>query len=165
MSHLEVLIGLLLLLLGSSSIPTPAAAKKGSKQHAAANATGTNSTSAHSTPPVGQHPACCQQVLTPLLAFLGATSLDTLKLPVLILSTNNSTLLSSKNRVQGALCVCGGSPDNNSSSSSHDWLPTKFGVRGSTSVKDFSRTSYALTIKAKPGLLGELLKCGGQGAC
>lgn len=97
-------------------------------------------------------PACCD-LLKPMLPFLKADSLEHLQLPVLIFSRNsNGTLLPTKNRVHGSLCVCG-SPNG----TNHDWMKTKLGVRGSTSVRDFTRKSYAVTTKAegKVEFLGE----------
>jgi hypothetical protein len=47
----------------------------------------------------------------------------------------------------------------------YDWFPVKLGVRGSTSVKDFMRKSYAVNVRkanstasSKIKFLGELSK-------
>jgi hypothetical protein len=68
------------------------------------------------------------------------------------------------------MCI-GSNPGNNSSNSKHHtdpatdpassghggWVKAKLGVRGSTSVKDFTRKSYGLTYKPanKTSFLGE----------
>lgn len=99
-------------------------------------------------------PACCN-LLKPMLPFLKADSLEQLQLPVLIFTRNNNgTLQPTKNRIHGSLCICG-SPNG----TNHDWMKTKMGVRGSTSVHDFTRKSYGVTTKGKSkvSFLGEVL--------
>jgi hypothetical protein len=99
-------------------------------------------------PSTASTPACCD-MLKPMLPFLKADSLEQLLMPVLIFSQNNNgTLKPTKNRVRGSMCICG-APNG----TGEDWLKTKMGVRGSTSVKDFTRKSYGVTAKTQ--FLGE----------
>jgi hypothetical protein len=53
-------------------------------------------------------PACCQTLLQPaVLTKLGAASLDSLQLPVIIVSTGGQNMTAAKNRVHGSMCICG----------------------------------------------------------
>ena len=140
-----------------------ASAKK--DKSANSSSTSSNATGAPGGAGAPSIPACCD-LLKPMLPFLKAESLENLQLPVLIFSRNNNgTLQPSKNRIHGSLCVCG-SPNG----TNQDWMKTKMGVRGSTSVRDFTRKSYGVTTKAKTGkveFLGELVHCtpDDQGLC
>jgi hypothetical protein len=52
-----------------------------------------------------EQPSCCQ-LLTPMLPFLKADSLNSLQMPVLIISRDhNGTLLPTKNRIHGSMCI------------------------------------------------------------
>uniref|UniRef100_A0A383WL78 Uncharacterized protein n=1 Tax=Tetradesmus obliquus TaxID=3088 RepID=A0A383WL78_TETOB len=50
-------------------------------------------------------------------------------------------MTAAKNRIKGSMCICGVAGGAN-----YDWFPVKMGVRGSTSVKDFTRKSYAIKV-------------------
>lgn len=144
---------LFLALLVACSCATAAARKKHKEDGALATTDGSMDTLEPQPVP---DPACCQ-ALVPMLPLLGASSLAQLPLPVVILSRDGGVdLTAKKNRVRGSMCVCG-SPNG----TNYDWIPkVKMGVRGSTSVRDFTRKSYKVDTKAgKVKFLGECCCC------
>eukprot|EP00877_Chromochloris_zofingiensis_P000438 jgi/Chrzof1/10395/Cz04g40110.t1 len=79
-----------------------------------------------------RNPACCD-VLKSVPAF-------TTNLPVIIINTHGQKLEDTKNEVSDAeLCTCG-APNG----SDYDDIPIQINVRGSSSVKNFHKKSYAL---------------------